>query len=261
MTPSVQRVFCLAAALFLSGLSGAQATPVGDGRVEPSVTVIADRKEAQFGKGLPRPLNPAACFTGSSEFVAWWQGRRFSAPCRFIHETISHLRAAWQMSTRRVFPLHNDHVHLAVPSELWEEKYRAFSNDETLSAVLRESRLVAVYHANDSLVFADSEATTEPYGRPAYTDRQVLGYYDGRGIEVLPSHVNTLAKSYRTVAWFYFRSHGSDGITSFSPEDATFEISFDHAFTEECPASDWSGNVRIGASERSYNAHVVAQCR
>ena len=54
--------------------------------------MIADRNGAQAGKRLSRPLNPAACFSGSSEFVASWQGKKFSAPCRFIYETIAQLR-------------------------------------------------------------------------------------------------------------------------------------------------------------------------
>jgi hypothetical protein len=261
MTTTVQRILCLAAALFLPGLSGVQATLVGDGRVETSATGIAGRKESQYGKGLARRLNYAACFAGSPEFIASWQGRRFSAPCRFIHETISHLRAVSQISTRLVFPLHNDHVHLAVPSDLWEEKYHAFSNDEILSAVLRESRLVAVYHANDSLVFADSETTTEPHRRRTSTDRQVLGYYDGRGIEVLPSHLNALAKRYRSVAWFYFQPRASDGITAFfSGEGLTFDISFDHELADECSSSRReSRDVRIRTNESIDDARACGE--
>ena len=251
------RVLCLAVLLCLPGISGDRANAAGDDRFIVSATMVADRNDAQSGKRLSRPLNPAACFSGGSEFVASWQGKKFSAPCRFIYETIAQLRALSELgATKFMFPVRTDHVHLAVPSELWEEKYDKLPKDEILSAVLRESRLVAVYHATDALTLADSKgAETEPNKRQPYDNRQVLGYYDGRVIEILPARANVLAHRYRSVAWFYFLPHRLDGLTGFSGGDAViFDISFDHDLATVCSSSGRmeSGNLRIKMNETDH---------
>ena len=251
------RVLCLTVSLCLSGVFGDRANGVGDEWLKASPTMVADRNDAQSGKGLSRPLNPAACFSGSSEFLASWQGKKFSAPCRFIYETIAQLRALSELgATKLMFPVRTDHVHLAVPSELWEEKYYKLPKDEILSAVLREPRLVAVYHATDGLTLADSKgAAAKPSKRQPYDSRQVLGHYDGRVIEILPARANALARRYRSVAWFYFLPRQSDGLTGFSGGDAvTFDISFDHDFATVCSSSDRmeSGNFRIKTDETDH---------
>lgn len=248
------RVLCLTVSLCLSGVFGDRANGAGDDWLTASTTMVADRNDAQSGKRLSRPLNSAACFSGSSEFVASWQGKKFSAPCRFIYETIAQLRAVSELGgPKLIFPVRTDHVHLAVPSELWEEKYYKLPKDEILSAVLRESRLVAVYHATDGLTLVDSkEAGAAPNKRQPFDNRQVLGYYDRRVIEILPARANALARRYRSVAWYYFLPHRSDGRTGFSGGDAiTFDISFDHDLATVCSSSGRmeSGNFRIKMDE------------
>lgn len=251
------RVLCLTVLLCLSGVFGDRANGVGDEWLKASPTMVADRNDAQSGKGLSRPLNPAACFSGSSEFLASWQGKKFLAPCRFIYETIAQLRALSELgATKLMFPVRTDHVHLAVPSELWEKKYQKLPKDEILSAVLREPRLVAVYHATDGLTLADSKgAAAKPSKRQPYDSRQVLGHYDGRVIEILPARANALAGRYRSVAWFYFLPRQSDGLTDFSGGAAvTFDISFDHDLATLCSSSGRmeSGNFRIKTDETDH---------
>jgi hypothetical protein len=257
MVANMLRVLCLAVLLCLPGVSGVRADAAGDAWLTASATTAVVRNDAQPSSRLSRPLNPAACSSGGSEFVASWQGKKFLAPCRFIHETISHLRAASKTSaTQTNFPLRTDHVHLAVPAELWEEKYSRLPKDEILSAVLRESRLVAVYHANDALTLADSEGEkAEPTKRPPYDNRQVLGYYDGRVIEILPARANALADRYRSVAWFYFLPRRLDAPTAFSGNEAvTFDVSFDHDLAIDCATSGpmESGKVRIKKDEPDH---------
>ena len=244
------RVLCLVASLCLPGIFGGGASAAGDDWLTASATIAPGRNDAQPSRRLFRPLNPGACASGSSEFVASWQGKQFLAPCRFIHETISHLRAASETgATGSIFPLRTDHVHLAVPSELWQEKYSRLPKDEILPAVLRESRLVAVYHASEALMVADSKGSgAQPNYKQPYHHRQVLGYYDGRAIEILPAQTNALAQRYRSVAWFYFLPRRPDEVAAFSLGEAvTFDISFDRDFATDCRSSDRteSGNVRV----------------
>jgi hypothetical protein len=235
------RVLWLAVSLCLPGVFGGGASAAAeDYWLTASAPTAVGRIDAQPSRRLARPLNPAACSSGSSEFVASWQGKKFLAPCQFIHETISHLRTASETgATTSIFPLRTDHVHLAVPAELWEAKYSSLPKDEILSAVLRERRLVAVYHATEALMVADSKGTgPQPNYKQPYRNRQVLGYYDGRAIEILPDHANALAQRYRSVAWFYFLPRRPDEVAAFSLDEAvTFDISFDHDSAIECPSS------------------------
>ena len=230
------RALGLAAAISVLGVSGGRANVAEDDRLRTSATISVERNDPHSSKQLSRPSNPGACFSGSREFVVSWGGKKFLAPCRFIHETLRHLRAVTELAgSQLIFPLRTDHVHLAVPSELWEEKYYKSSQDEMLSAVLWESRLVAVYHATGTLTVADSTgAGAEPRNRPPYDNRQVLGYYDGRVIEFLPAHANALADRYRSVGWFYFLPRRLDEPTAFPAAEFAFDISFDHHLAAEC---------------------------
>ena len=247
------RVSCLAVLLCLSEVSGYRADAADE--LKATATTVTGRNYPRSGERLAGSLNTAPCFSGSSEFVASWQGREFLAPCRFIHETIAHLRAASTMKrTGPGFPLNTDHVHLAVPADLWETKYRRLPKDQILSALLGEPNLVAVYHATDALTRAESEkAEGAPGPRRTYNNRQVLGHYNGRGVEILPNHANALADRYRSVAWFYFMPRQPNGLTvSSRGETGTFDISFDHYLASECSSSDHTedGIVRIKANEK-----------
>jgi hypothetical protein len=181
------------------------------------VHAIPDSSEpldARVGAQLSAPLNVIPCMNGDAEFVAFRGGESFLAPCRFVHETTAHLQQAAAMSASfRGFPFATEHVHLAIPSETWQLKYRGRSNSEIFSALLRDPDLVAVYHAN------------EPLG---HVRRQVLGYYDGRGIEILPDQVNVLTGRYRSVGWFYFQPYYVDRV------EMGFDISFDRDLADEC---------------------------
>jgi hypothetical protein len=225
------RVVCLVVSLCLPGVFGNPATAAADVVLTTRPTLSADADDAQSSQRLSRRLNPAACFSGSTEFVASWRGKKFLAPCRFIHETLRHLRAVSDMGgAQLIFPLRTDHVHLAVPAELWNEKYYGVPEDESLSTLLWESRLVAVYHANDALALPDSKgAGAEANNRQPHDSRQVLGYYDGRVVEILPARANALANRYRSVAWFYFLPRRLDELATFYPgQGVVFDISFDY---------------------------------
>jgi hypothetical protein len=193
-----------------------------------------ERVDALSGWQPSTSLNTAPCMNGEAEFIASREGQEFLAPCLFVHETTAHLRQAAAISERSLgFPLGTDHVHLAIPSETWERKYRGRAKNEMLSTILRDPDLIAVYHA--TAAFEYSRATgTDARSKPmhAFHNRQVLGYYDGRGIEILPNGVNVLTGRYRSIGWFYFRPRQSDGSMT------SFDISFDRVVADECTATD-----------------------
>jgi len=115
----------------------------------------AFRYQEQFGRRLRHPLKPSACSFGPSEFVASFHGKEFAAPCRFISETARDLKQILENGAALyLFPLDADHAHLAVPTELWAEKYRKLSIGEILPELLREPKLVALYHTAEHLAVA-----------------------------------------------------------------------------------------------------------
>lgn len=194
----------------------------------------AYRYQEQFGRRLRHPLKPNACSFGKSEFVASFRGKEFVAPCRFISETTRHLKQLLENGAARyLFPLDADHAHLAVPTELWIEKYRKLSIDEILPELLREPKLIALYHTAEHLTIDDLKTGAE--NKPAKewrAKRNVLGFFDGRPVKILPPLADGTAhdrpQHYETVGSVYFLAHRLGEIAfSANAKALTFDISFD----------------------------------
>jgi hypothetical protein len=197
-------------------------------------TEIASGYREQFGQPLSRHLKAVDCFSGRTEFVASVHGKTFLAPCRFITETTRHLKEISESeSGNSVSRLYADHGHLAVTSELWEQKYRKLPNDQILPVMLRDPSLVAIYHAACSLPIVERKtAGGTPKAKEWDKKRQSLGFYDGRAMENLPFLKRGAgldqAQHYRLFTWFYISPHPF-GELAFSVKGASmpFDISFD----------------------------------
>jgi len=197
-------------------------------------TEIASGYRNQFGQPLSRHLKAVDCFSGRTEFVASVHGKTFLAPCRFITETTRHLKEISESEGgNSVSRLYADHGHLAVTSELWEQKYRKLPNDQILPVMLRDPSLVAIYHGACSLPIVERKtAGGTPKAKEWDKKRSVLGFYDGRAMENLPSlkHGAGLdqAQHYSLFTWFFISPHPF-GELSFSVKGKSmaFDISFD----------------------------------
>ena len=198
-------------------------------------TEIASGYRGQFGQPLSPHLKAVDCFSGRTEFVASFHGKTFLAPCRFITETTRHLKEISESEGgNSVFRLYADHCHLAVTSEVWEKKYRKLSNDEILPVMLRDPSLVAIYHGACSLPIVERKtAEGTPKTKERDKKRQVIGFYDGRAMENLPSlkHGAGLdqAQHYRLFTWFHISAHPF-GELAFSAKGTSiaFDISFEN---------------------------------
>ena len=190
--------------------------------------------QEHFGRRLSRPLEPNGCYFGQSEFAASFQEKPFSAPCRFIFETTRHIKQLLEQGAAKfLFPLDADHAHLAVPTELFEQKYRKLSLEDILPSLLREPQLVALYHTAEHLSVADSKTgKSDSKAKEWRSKRNVLGFYDGRPIKILPELPGGAAyhrpPNYETVAVFYFLGHrlGELALTARGKAYA-FDLSFD----------------------------------
>lgn len=195
---------------------------------------IAYSYQEQFGQRLLRPIKPAVCNYGKDEFPASYQGNEFLAPCRFIIQTKQHLKVMVERGAARYFfPLDADHAHLAIPKELWETNYPNVPTHQILPQILRESRLVALYHTAEHLAIADPKTGEELSQSKDWRDkRNVLGFFDGRPLKILPPNSDGSAhqhlEQYENVGTFYFLAHRlGEIVLSVEGKAIPFDMSFD----------------------------------
>ena len=200
---------------------------------------IAYRYQQNFGSRLKQPIKPQDCYYGKSQFVASYQGQTFLAPCEFIHHTRQHLRMILENgSARYIFPLDADHAHLAVPKVLWRQSYSQLDARELLPRILAEPALIALYHTAEHLMPAD--LSNSPVSRQINewkSKRNVLAFYDGRPIEVLPPNADgsghERVENYQTVITVFFLAHRHGALTvSASGTAHAFDLSFDDDLAE-----------------------------
>jgi hypothetical protein len=151
----------------------------------PNEIANAHRYQQQFGARLRHPLKPEDCSYGQKEFSASYQGKQFTAPCRFVAETIRQLRELMESGVAKyLFPLDVGHADFGVPLDVWNKNYDKLPREEILPALLRERTLVAVYNTAQHLgpLASKTNSGTSVWGQK----RSVIGYYDGRRTKVLP---------------------------------------------------------------------------
>ncbi len=171
---------------------------------------VAYRYQEAFGKRLPHPLRPEECLFGKSDFVASYQGKEFLAPCRFVNETVRHLKELLKLRVGTyLFPLDVGYADLAVPSDRWENKYSKLPSQQILAVLLRDSSLAAVYRtAAHVKVSTKGKSITSAN---AATHKSVLAFYDGRPVTILSNSSEGLRRSkmdrYRTSATVYILAH------------------------------------------------------
>jgi hypothetical protein len=127
---------------------------------------------------------------GQSEVAANYGGTQFLVPCRFIMEVTRHLKEMLAAGAAKyLFPLDADHAHLAIPNELWTTEYSKLSSEQILPALLREPQLVALYHTAEHLEIRDPKTGAVNEEARAWKEkRNVLAFFDGRPIRILPPH-------------------------------------------------------------------------
>lgn len=196
---------------------------------------IAYKYQQDFGERLRHPLMPEPCLFGKQEFIASYQGKQFSAPCRFITETIRHLKEILgQGAARYLFGLDVDRAFLAVPSELWEKKYTKLPREEILPTLLRDPSLAALYHPAGHLLVSDSGTGKVDPVAPFWNGKDdVLAFYDGRSVMILPPDPKGFRHGepprYTTCATVYFLANRlGEVLMTVKTRIFMFDISFDN---------------------------------
>ncbi len=166
---------------------------------------IAYRYQINYGKRLKQPLKAASCFFGASDFSAVFYGKQRRLPCRFVSETLRHLKEILQAGAARYFfPLDLNHAHLAIPRTSWREKYSKLPSAMILPAMINDPQLVALYHSAEHLkAFDPNTGRINPAVKEWREKRNILGFYDGRPIKILPPHPDGAGVSVPDRYWSY----------------------------------------------------------
>lgn len=204
--------------------------------------------QENYGGRIRYPLRLEACFLGREEFVLSHGGAEFTVPCHFIAETTRHLQEMLNAGAARyLFPLDADHAHLGVPTALWESKYRHLRAEQILGALLREPKLVALYHTAEHLEIRDSkQGAIDPQTQAWMEKRNVLGFFDERPIQILPpdpkGYSVAMPEEYETYGGFNFLASPAGALFVFVGNRViTFDISFDTDRNESRGAAIQSG--------------------
>lgn len=176
------------AALLILIINGVQATPSRELWFFTADEIeAAYRYQLNFGSRIEHPVGGQECMFGQEKFSVFERGREFSLSCGFIKQTTRHIKEMLETGAARyLFPLDADHAHLAVPKNLWEEKYRKLSFQEILLAMLEDHSTVALYHTAEHLTIADPYTGRVDLKAKSWRDkRNVVGFYDGQPIAIL----------------------------------------------------------------------------
>jgi hypothetical protein len=222
--------------LLVAGILAAQIQPDPESWFFTAQEIeIAYRYQEGFGERLRNPLKARDCLLGQTKFVASYQGREFAVPCHFIKETIRHLAEMLKIGAAKyLFPLDLDHAHFALPTDIWKKKYSKLPWHMVFPALLEEPSLVALYHASEHLTVVDPKTGKVDLEASAWKDkRNILGFYDGRPIVILPPHPTGMGvappKPYQSYGTFGFLSSPRGELFIFLGNkvvsfDITFEI-------------------------------------
>jgi len=195
--------------------------------------------QTRFGQRLPNAIRSLPCNLGKREVVSSYQGTEITVPCGFIRQISKQLRELIETgSAKYLFALDVDRANLAVPSDLWETKYRKLPSDSVLSDLLREPSLIALYHSGAYLSVADPVTGQVNREAKAWQDKSnVIGYFNGRAPTILPPDPSGLAPAdpdgFRTVATIYFQAFWlGESLFTVNGRPVSFDFSFNPGFFE-----------------------------
>ena len=181
---------CAGTAVVLGAISAAAQSPRDSWYFSAAEIGAAYQYQENYGGRMRNPLPAFSCMTGKADFAASYRGVPVLIPCQFINEVTRHLKDMLDIGAARyLFPLDADHAHLAVPADVWAAKYSKLSSAQLPVALLGESKLVALCHTAEHLETGAGDRVTDDDGVKRWKkQRNVLGFFDGRPLHVLPPH-------------------------------------------------------------------------
>lgn len=161
-------------------------------------------------------------------------GKKIIVPQKFIDRMLRHMEEMLDLNAAKfISRLDAFHGHLFVPETVSEERYKDTSQDLPKEAVLlfEDNSIGILYHNSEHFKPSpDRQEETERYSK-----RNVLGYYDGRPLKILPLPTETKRTAAHTPegtrdlsVYPKFAAH-KDGVFSITVAGQTIriDISFD----------------------------------
>ncbi len=122
------------------------------------------------------------------EWVGSSDGKEFVIPQQFIDLTLAHFKEMLEKNTARfLFRLDASHGHFFVPESVFEKRYASRDSYENVRFLAADKNLGVLYHNSEHLnVEKGDKEALELFDR-----RNVIGWYDGRPISILPLPTET----------------------------------------------------------------------
>lgn len=120
------------------------------------------------------------------KYIGFYDGKTFEVSERFVQHTLNHLEQMIEKGyAKYIFRLDAFHNHLFVPDEVFGE-YVDLSSAELIEEYTKDDRLGALYHNTEHLALRNPPKTGEidPEAKELISKRSVLGWYDGRPLEL-----------------------------------------------------------------------------
>lgn len=188
-------------------------------------------KEYEEGKRLENYIG----FKGG-KYTAYYGGKSFELPEKFIRHTLSQLEQMLEKGyAKYIFKLDACHSHLIVPDRIFE-KYIHLNYMDTIEAVVKEDGLGALYHNTEHL---KTPSETETEAKKLFDNRSVLGWYDGRPLEIIhpkendpeaikEANTGSEPEGYRRIGFLVFKAT-KNGEFTIKPngQEIRVDLSFD----------------------------------
>lgn len=125
-------------------------------------------------------------FKKDGEWFGLYDGKEFKVPQEFFDITLLHLKAMLEQKVARyLFRLDAFHGHFFVPEDKYS-KYAPLKNFNETRLLVEDKNLGILYHNSEHLKpNADLESAK------IHSKRNVIGWYNGRPIEILPLPTKT----------------------------------------------------------------------
>ncbi len=122
----------------------------------------------------------------NGKYVAYRYGKKFEVPEKFVKSTLRQLEETLEKGyAEYIFRLDAFHSHLFVPYDVFE-KYKDLKNGaEVTEAYTKDEQLGALYHNAEHLTIEyPKTGEIDPIAKELCNKRSVLGWYDGRSLEI-----------------------------------------------------------------------------
>lgn len=120
------------------------------------------------------------------KYIGYAHEKTFEVSKRFVDGTLKQLERMLEKGyAEYIFRLDSFHSHLFIPDESFYGKYGPLYNIELIEAFTKDEQLGALYHNSEHLTFNDSKTgEIDPKAKGLFDKRSVLGWYDGRELEI-----------------------------------------------------------------------------